>query len=98
MFCIERSVDVWEATNTLAYFVYAQAIGRPDSRTMRQSCQGSGPRRTTQYFLPTQGRSPRAHRKTPALSHQPSPPTGEAGGLVRLRVFLWQPLPQVIAG
>jgi hypothetical protein len=45
VYCIERSLDVWETRGTLARFVYAQAIGGPDSRIMRQSCEEAGPRR-----------------------------------------------------
>ena len=62
-------------------FVYAQAIGWPDSRSVRHSCEESGPRRTTQYFLPTQSRPPGACSTAQALSSQPSRLAGEAGRL-----------------
>src|SRR5258707_8255603 len=81
MSCIERSLDVWETTGTLARFVYAQAIGRPDSRAMRQSCHQSGPSRTTQYFVPTQGGDQRTRWTPQALGGQ-SPKLSAACWLV----------------
>ena len=37
MSCIERSLDVWETTGTLARFVYAQAIGGQSPNSQRRA-------------------------------------------------------------